>query len=287
MNEPTFSTVHLSQAHGVATVTIDNPPVNVIDVALMRDLYRFLSSVRDDPALRVIVFDSADPEFFIAHVDMTLIDAPHAFDDLAAEMPAAHNPFQAFCEVLRTQPQVTIVKLSGLARGGGAELVAAADMAFAEQTRAGLAQCEALMGIVPGGGGTQLLTQRMTRGRALEIVLGADLFDAATAEHYGWINRALPACQLDAFVDRLAHNIAALPEGVVAAAKQAMPHAKLDDGYQREHEAWAGLFVRPAAEQLIRGGLDKGAQTRDGERDLEALLRECATPASTDAHIDS
>ena len=87
------------------------------------------------------------------------------------------------------------------------------------------------MGITPGGGATQYLTSRMTRGRALEVILGAELFDAATAERYGWINRALPAAELDDFVDRLARNIAALPEGVIAAAKQAMPAPDLQAGF--------------------------------------------------------
>ncbi|MFB8342761.1 enoyl-CoA hydratase/isomerase family protein [Brucella cytisi] len=273
MTDTDFSRLRISKSEGIATITIDNPPVNVLDVPLMSEIRRFLLSVRDDLDTRVLVFQSADPEFFIAHVDMTLIDEPHAFDEIAREAPEGLNPFQAFGELLREQPQVTIVKLAGLARGGGAEFVAAADMAFAAEGRAGLAQCEALMGITPGGGAMQYLSSRMTRGRALEVILGADLIDAATAERYGWINRALRASELDSFVDRLAGNIAALPEGVIAAAKKAVPPADLREGFSREHDAWAGLFARPAAEKLIRGGLKAGAQTRDGERNLEGLLR--------------
>lgn len=267
------SRIRVSTLDGVARVVIDNPPVNVMDVGLMSELAAFLAEVRDDPAVRVIVFESANPDIFVAHVDMSLIDAPDAFDALARQLPDLPNVFQAFAETLRRQPQVTIVKLKGLARGGGAEFVAAADLSFASIGQAGLAQCEALMGIIPGGAGTQLLLDRMTRGRALEIVLGADLFDAQNAERYGWINRALPADEIDAFVDRLALNIAALPEGVIAAAKQALPTSQLADGLKREHDAWAGLFARPAAEALIRGGLRVGAQTLQGERDLEGLLR--------------
>jgi enoyl-CoA hydratase/carnithine racemase len=273
MTATEFSKLHISSANGVATITIDNPPVNVLDVPLMSEIRRFLLSVRDDQNTRVLVFQSADPEFFIAHVDMTLIDEPHAFDDVAREAPEGLNPFQAFGELLREQPQVTIVKLAGLARGGGAEFISAADMAFAAEGRAGLAQCEALMGITPGGGATQYLSTRMTRGRTLEVILGADVISATTAERYGWINRALPAAELDGFVDRLARNIAALPEGVIAAAKKAVPITDLREGFRREHDAWAGLFARPAAENLIRGGLKAGAQTREGERNLEALLR--------------
>jgi len=274
MTDTDFSRLRISRADGITTITIDNPPVNVLDVPLMSEIRSFLLSVRNDPDTRVLVFQSADPEFFIAHVDMTLIDEPHAFDEIAREAPEGLNPFQAFGELLRKQPQVTIVKLAGLARGGGAEFVAAADMTFAAEGRAGLAQCEALMGITPGGGATQYLSSRMTRGRALEVILGADLIDAATAERYGWINRALPASELDGFVGRLARNIAALPEGVIAAAKKAVPPVNLREGFLREHDAWAGLFARPAAEKLIRGGLKAGAQTKDGERNLEGLLRE-------------
>ncbi|WP_241299815.1 enoyl-CoA hydratase/isomerase family protein [Burkholderia stabilis] len=274
MSNQAYSRLHIEHDCGVATVTIDNPPVNVLDVALMSEIRRFLASVHDDPSTRVIVFQSADPEFFIAHVDMTLIDEPHAFDQIAKEAPDGLNPFQAFGESIRAQPQITIVKLAGLARGGGAEFVAAADMAFAAIGPAGLAQCEALMGITPGGGATQYLSQRMTRGRALEVILGADLADALTAERYGWVNRALPASELDAFVGRLARHIAALPDGVIAAAKKAVRPADLREGFRREHDAWQGLFALPAAERLIRGGLHAGAQTKDGERDLERLLRE-------------
>ena len=273
MNTSNYATLQIEYTQGVATVSINHPPVNVLDVALMSEIQQFLTQVRDDPSIRVIVFQSADPDFFIAHVDMTLIDEPNAFDEIAKETPNGLNPFQAFGEMIRKQPQVTIVKLEGIARGGGAEFVAAVDMAFAAIGRAGLAQCEALMGIIPGGGATQYLSQRMTRGRVLEVILGAELVDAELAERYGWVNRALPANELDAFVNRLARNIAALPDGVIAATKKAISTVDLSEGLGREHEAWAELFALPNAEKLIRGGLKVGAQTKTGEKKLEHLLR--------------
>lgn len=271
MSHDTYQTLRMSQKDGVAHVTIDNPPINVLSVAVMTDLRRLLTTLASDNTVRVIVFDSADPDFFLAHVDMTA--TPQALAGLMADLPEGVNVFQALGEQLRHQPQVTIVKLAGKARGGGAEFVAAADMAFAAIGSAGLGQIEALMGIVPGGGATQYLTERVGRNRALEVVLGADLFDAETAERYGWVNRALPAHELDEFVDRLAGNIAALPDGVVGAAKHAIVPSDHADGLARENDAWARLVFRPATTHLMAVGLTRGAQTRDGEQDLEGLFR--------------
>lgn len=254
-------------------MTISNPPVNVLDAAMMGELRHFLQGVRDDQTIRVIVFESGNPDFFIAHVDMTLIDNPHAFDEIARDIPAGLNVFQALGELVRGLPQVTIVKLAGIARGGGAEFVAACDMAFGATERAGLGQVEALMGIVPSGGAMQYLATRMSRGRVLEIILGADVFSAQEAAAYGWINRAVPLAQLDGFVSRLAQNIAALPDGVAQAAKRVLPPGDLMAGFAREETEWGRLFANPAAERLIRGGLDRGAQTIEGEKRLESILR--------------
>ncbi len=268
-----YAKLRIARLDGVATVTIDNPPVNVLDAALMGELRRFMSSIRADRTVKVVVFESGNPDFFIAHVDMTLIDDPHAFDEIARDVPAGLNVFQALGEMVRTLPQVTIVKLAGVARGGGAEFVAACDMTFGAIGRAGLGQVEALMGIVPSGGAMQYLSTRMNRSRVLEIILGAGLYSAEEAAAYGWINRALPAAELDGFVVELAHDIAALPEGVAAAAKRVLPPADLMAGFAREEEEWGKLFANPAAERLIRGGLALGAQTLQGEKELEAMLR--------------
>ena len=271
-----YQLLHITHDAGVMTVTINNPPVNVLDAALMTELRRLLIAIGPDDTVKVIVFDSANPDFFIAHVDMALIDDPHAFDAIARKTPAGLNVFQALGELARGMPQVTIVKLAGIARGGGAEFVAACDMAFAASETAGLGQVEALMGIVPSGGAMQYLSTRMSRGRILEIILGAALFTADEAAAYGWINRALPKRELDSFVDVLAQNIALLPEGVIAAAKRVIPLTDLSAGFAREEAEWARLFANPAAESLIRGGLAARAQTVEGERKLEALLRSLA-----------
>ncbi|MFI6273937.1 enoyl-CoA hydratase/isomerase family protein [Streptomyces sp. NPDC050988] len=273
MTNDAYSTLHMSSEHGVTRIVLDNPPVNVISATMMRELRTVLTTLAEDPSVRVIVFSSADPEFFLAHVDMRIGERMDVLQELAASASADVNVFQAVGELIRHQPQITIVKLAGKARGGGAEFVAAADMAFAAVETAGLGQIEALMGIVPGGGGTQYLRDRVGRNRALEVVLTADLFDAETAASYGWINRALPAAELDAYVDRVARNIAALPDGVIEAAKRSLPAEDFKEGLLRENDAWAATFSLPAAQRLISGGLQNGAQTPAGERDLEALMR--------------
>jgi enoyl-CoA hydratase/carnithine racemase len=276
MTEQPYSTLQVSTERGVARVVLRNPPVNVLGATMMRELRTLLDGFRGNQSVRVIVFASADPEFFLAHVDMLILEDTESLDELAKAAPAGANVFQAVGELLRGQPQVTIVELAGKARGGGAEFVAAADMAFAAAETAGLGQIEALMGIVPGGGGTQYLRERVGRNRALEIVLAADLFDAETAAAYGWINRAVPAAELRGFVDRVARNIAALPEGVVAAVKQALPADDLTAGYLREHDAWASQVHSPAVRKLMDAAVPNGVQTREGERDLETLMRTLA-----------
>ncbi|MEV2214890.1 enoyl-CoA hydratase/isomerase family protein [Streptomyces sp. NPDC050997] len=276
MTNDAYSTLRVSSEHGVARIILDNPPVNVIGATMMRELRTVLTTLADDSSVRVIVFSSADPELFLAHVDMRIGEKMDVLQELAASAPADVNVFQAVGELIRHQPQVTIVKLAGKARGGGAEFVAAADMAFAAVETAGLGQIEALMGIIPGGGGTQYLRDRVGRNRALEVVLTADLFDAETAASYGWINRALPADELDEYVDRVARNIAALPDGVIEAAKCSLPVDDFKEGLLRENDAWAATFSLPAAQRLISGGLRDGAQTPAGERDLEGLMRSVA-----------
>lgn len=276
MTSRPFSTFRLTVQDGVADIVFDNPPVNAISAVMMKELHTALEKLGNDESVRVIVFSSANPDFFLAHVDMHILDQEDVLIELASETPPGVNIFQAIGERLRNQPQAVIVKLAGKARGGGAEFVAAADMAFAATETAGLGQVESLMGIVPSGGGTQYLLERVGRQRALEIVLTGDLYDAATAAAYGWINRAVPAAELDAFVAGIARRIAALPDGVVRGAKTVFAPESPLDGYAREEAEWSKLIAGPTARALMSRALEHGAQTPAGEADLERLLRSVA-----------
>lgn len=274
MPTDSFSTLHVSTADGIAEIVLDNPPVNVISAVMMRELADALGELAANPNVQVLVFSSANPEFFLAHVDMHILDQEEVLDELtAAAAPKGINAFQAVGELLRQHPKVTIVKLAGKARGGGAEFVAAADMTFAARETAGIGQIESLMGIVPSGGGTQYLRERVGRNRALEVILTGELFDAESAAAYGWINRAVAAAELDAFVSRLARNIAQLPAGVAAGIKSVLTPADLSAGYAQEETAWSALIAGPDALRLMDAALQHGAQTPAGEAELENLMR--------------
>ncbi|HXH35439.1 MAG TPA: enoyl-CoA hydratase/isomerase family protein [Plantibacter sp.] len=277
MDMDKYSTLRVTVADRIAKVAFDNPPVNVIGAVMMRELADLMSALDEDRRARVVVFSSANPDFFLAHVDMHILDEAEVLRELTeAAATQGNNAFQAIGEMLRNHRLVTIVKLVGKARGGGAEFVAAADMAFAARETAGIGQIESLMGIVPSGGGMQYLWERVGRNRALEAILTGDLFDADTAASYGWINRSVPAEELDAFVDRIAHVIAHLPDGVVDAAKAVLPPSDLHAGYAREEAEWSALIAGPLAIPLMNAALAAGAQTPEGEADLETLMRSLA-----------
>lgn len=149
-------------------------------------------------------------------------------------------------------------------------------MRFAAMDRTWLSQPESLIGIFPGGGGTQYLNRLVGRARGLEIVLGAELFETSLAERYGWVNRAVPDEHLDAFVDSLARRIAALPPGVAAAANEALDAAEASGPFPNlTEEAAAHAKVYPAPDDVVnrlRVVMSHGGQTRDGEVHLEHLL---------------
>ncbi|MBT0770113.1 enoyl-CoA hydratase/isomerase family protein [Kineosporia sp. J2-2] len=278
MELPDYKSLHVGIVAGVATVSLDHPPVNTLDGPMMLELHDLLGRLRADDATRVIVFESSHDEFFLAHVDFGIFESYPALEAVKKDYPHV-NVHQGIGELLRSQPQVTIVKLAGIARAGGAEFVAAADMTFAGIERGKIAQSEVLLGILPGGGGTQYLLERAGRNRALEAVLGADLLDAETAALYGWINRAVADAELDAFVARIAANIAALDPGVIEGAKRALPAADLTRGLNLEHDEWNRLVQGELPVGKMKLAMERNLQTVESERDLEGFLRKVAADA--------
>jgi enoyl-CoA hydratase/carnithine racemase len=265
-----YTTLKVRAQRGVAFVTLDNPPLNVLDQALITDLAALRDDVGRDDDVRVVVFESADPEFFIAHGDMSAVRDPAVLAYLTEmDGPA---PLTQLIDSYRAFPKVTIGKVAGRARGAGSEFLLALDLRFAAAGAAWFGQPEVALGIFPGAGGTRYLPQATGRSRALEIILGADLFDAQTAERYGWINRALPPGELDAYVERLAFRIASHPVEAVRFAKESVDAADA----QAEDRLIRQLFTSDEALRRMKGALDAGAQTRAGELKLEEVIDRAA-----------
>jgi enoyl-CoA hydratase/carnithine racemase len=266
-----YECLRIRRDAGVAFVTIDHPPINLFDLVLIQEMDRVGRELADDAAIRVVVLDSANPDFFIAHADVSLIQL---LPRNVTAKPTELGLFHAMVERFRTMPKATIVKLEGRARGGGSELVLSCDMRFAARGRAVLGQPEVALGIIPGGSGTQRLPRLIGRSRALEVILGCDDVDAETAERWGYVNRALPPGDLGPFVERLARRIASFPAEAIALAKASVDAAEqpTSAGLLDEAHCFNQALATSAAERRMRWFLASGGQTPEVERDLAAMI---------------
>ncbi len=260
-----FECLKVRSNEGVAFVTIDHPPINLFDLTLIAEMDRLGRALEADDDVRVVVVDSADPDFFIAHADVELILALPA--EAARLEPQEPSFFQEMVDRFRTMPKATIALIEGICRGGGSEFVLSMDMRFAALDKAVLGQPEVMIGIIPGGSGTQRLPRLVGRGRALEVILGCEDFSAELAERYGYVNRALPPEDLRPFVERLAHRIASFPAEAIARAKAAVAAAEppVKAGLIEEARGFDACLATPPARERMRAFLELGGQTREVE----------------------
>jgi enoyl-CoA hydratase/carnithine racemase len=259
-----YRLIRIAVDGGICRATLAHPPINLLDLQLLAEIGRLTDEVAGDDDVRVLIVDSADPDFFIAHADVALIQGLPT-DDIGLHDEL--SPFNATMERFRTLPKATIAVIEGVARGGGSEFAMAFDMRYAALDKAVLGHPEAALGIIPGGGGTQRLPRLIGRGRTLEVILGCMDIDAATAEAWGYVDRALPAEKLRRFVDKLAARIAACPAEAIAAAKRAVDAAAgdLTTGLRIEDQLLRETLAQPAAQQRLQAIVDAGAQTREFE----------------------
>jgi enoyl-CoA hydratase/carnithine racemase len=262
---------------GVLFATIDAPPMNLLGPELVRDLVSLIEQAEADDTVKVLVFKSADPDYFISHVDLTRVAEYRAE---AAKLTGEASIALLFRH-LSASGLVTIAQIEGRVRSAGSEFVLACDMRFAARESAVFAQFEAAFGQIPGGGATQYLARVMGRARALEVLLSAGDYDADLAERYGWINRALPADTLGNFVSALAHRIASFPAAGRAAIKERMNAITLapTDAFRRDSDLFGEQVRSAEAQQLIQAAMERGLQTRDAELEFGELLdRRLANP---------
>jgi enoyl-CoA hydratase/carnithine racemase len=264
--------ISVEVSDGVAFATIDAPPMNLLGGELLGAIATLTADVSANDAVRVLVLQSADPDFFIAHGDVTtMVDMP------SPEEPKRSDDLSwvhATLDVLRTMPKVTIARIEGFARGGGSEVALACDMRFAALGKAVFGQPEIGLGILPGAGGTARLTRLVGRARASEIIFGGDDFSAAEAERIGWINRALPPGELGPYVDGLAKRIARFPARAIAEIKRVMAAVEVQtvEDMKIEQYAFELCLTEPEPRNLMRRWIDRGTQSPEGERALGANL---------------
>ncbi|SHO53410.1 enoyl-CoA hydratase/isomerase family protein [Desulfopila aestuarii] len=220
-----YTTFRAERNGAILTVTFDYPPVNIQGLPMIADLNMLAHKLEVDRSIKVVVFQSAHPEIFVAHADTNFLK------DMSTEVVSREEvkllDLQTTLERISNLPQATIAKIEGFARGGGHEFVLACDMRFAARGKAKFMQMEVGMGILPCGGGASRMARQAGLGRALEIILSARDFDADEAEAYGTINKALDQEEIGAYVDTLAKRIANFPADSIKACKRAV-YASID-----------------------------------------------------------
>ena len=248
-------------------VTFDIPPLNIFGPQAIPQLNEIVTALETDRSVKVVVFDSAVEGFFLTHYDF--LAAPEDTTGL----PPGPTGLQQLPDMVRISraPVVSIAMIRGRATGVGSELALASDMRFASREKAVLSQWEVGAGLVPGGGPMARLPRLMGRGRALEVLLGADDIPGDLAQLYGYVNRSLPDAELDGFVDALATRIATFDKDAIRETKRLVDVASLppDIEIAPEWDAFMASVKRPAAQERI-GKLMKQGFHKPG--DVETRL---------------
>jgi enoyl-CoA hydratase/carnithine racemase len=271
-----LKTIKVRQEGAVLFAEMSSPPMNLLGPELVRDLVALIQQAEAVHTFKVLVFKSADRDYFISHVDVTRIKEYRAE---AAKLTGEASIAMLF-RYLSASRLVTIAQIEGRVRGAGSEFVLACDMRFASRESAIFSQIEAAFGQLPGGGATQHLTRLMGRARALEVILSAEDYDAEMAERYGWINRALTENALGDFVKALAHRIASFPAAghvVVKDRVNAIALAPAED-FRRDSDLFAEGVRNPEAQSRIQAAMKRGFQTREAEMTLAQVLGELDGP---------
>lgn len=238
-------------------VTFDHPPLNIFGPETIPQLNEVITALESDALVKVVVFDSAVEGFFLTHYDF--LAKPEATTSLRPG-PTGLQALPDMLARLSRAPVVSIASIRGRATGVGSELSLASDLRFASCEKAILSQWEVGAGLVPGGGPMARLPRLMGRGRALEVLLGADDIRGDLAELYGYVNRALPDAELDAFVEALAVRIASFDKQAIAETKHLVDVASLpsDAEIAPEWEAFMTSVSRPASRTRIKALMDRG-----------------------------
>ena len=238
-------------------VTLDHPPLNIFGPDTIPQLNEVISAIEADEQVKVVVFDSSVEGFFMTHYDFL---AKLEDTTRLPPGPTGLQPLPDMLVRLSRAPVVSIALIRGRATGVGSELALACDMRFASREKAILSQFEVGAGFVPGGGPMARLPRLIGRGRALEVLLGADDIPGDLAERYGYVNRSLPDAELDEFVESLATRIASFDKRAISETKRFVDVASLPPDYEiaPEWDVCIASIMRPAAQERIKKLLERG-----------------------------
>jgi enoyl-CoA hydratase/carnithine racemase len=264
------------RSQGFCRVTFDHPPINTITATTVVELAELVGLIEDDPDLNVVVFDSANRDFYLAHYDIE--NDPGR----TAALPRGPTGMHAWLDLLvrlSRAPVVSIASIRGRARGAGSEFVLACDIRFASRDNSLLGQFEVATGVVPGGGPMARLSRLVGRGRALEILLVADDLDGPRAEQYGYVNRAVADDELEDEVERMASRLARFDHDAIARTKSYVNQVTLpaDSEFPPALADFFESFGRPGQQaqfaRLEKLGLnvDSDLERSLGRRVVEAL----------------
>lgn len=260
-------------------VTFHNPPYNIYGPETMPQLNRVITAIETDASVKVVVFDSDVPDFFLTHYNFT---PPLSDTTRLADGPTGLPPLPDMLVRLSRAPVVSITSIRGRATGVGSELALASDMRFASREKAILSQWEIGASLVPGGGPMARLPRLMGRGRALEVLLTGNDINGELAERYGYVNRSLPDAELDRFVDTMARRIATFDKQSIGDIKRLVDASSLPTNQEiaAEWEGFIGSVKRPQAQQRIKRLMDLGLQRNpDVEKRLAHYIGTLGVPA--------
>lgn len=247
--------------------TFDNPPVNLISSQTILELRELVDAALGDPDLAVILFESANPDFFFAHWDLT---------DDSSTLPPGPTGQSAYVDILiriSKLPVITVSAIRGRARGAGSEFLLATDIRFASRERARIGQFEVSASVIPGGGAPARLSRLVGRGRALEIMASADDYDGELAERYGYVNRAIPDAEFDAFIDAFVTRVSSFTPGAIRDLKRVVDPVTLppDEEFTEQANLFFAGLGRPEAQAYLKRRFEQGLQqASDVELNLAA-----------------